>query len=197
MFAAFSRAEVSPFRDAATIASLRALTRRMSTPISPPITTPYSAARRAIRAAPAHATKALVGVQPVLTQVPPTRWRSTTATFIPAPARRNAKDGPAWPVPMMIASKSGMTSLSSVNEFNQTGSGRGEIVRRTHDAHAAPGVEHEQVIVTADDRLGSGREGELEILIVLWITAIADPHGRLKPDGSMAQYSQDPLTPCQ
>ena len=56
---------------------------------------------------------ALVGVQPVLTQVPPTRWRSTTATFIPAPARRNAKDGPAWPVPMMIASKSGMTSLSS------------------------------------------------------------------------------------
>src|SRR5215475_7293822 len=35
-----------------------------------------------------------------------------TATFIPAPARRNAKDGPAWPVPMMIASKSGMTRLS-------------------------------------------------------------------------------------
>src|SRR6516225_4450862 len=56
---------------------------------------------------------ALVGVQPVLTQVPPTRWRSTTATFIPAPARRNAKDGPAWPVPMIIASKSGMTTLSS------------------------------------------------------------------------------------
>src|SRR6516162_10507133 len=41
------------------------------------------------------------------------RWRSTTATFIPAPARRNAKDGPAWPVPMMIASKSGMTCRSS------------------------------------------------------------------------------------
>src|SRR5215472_7302080 len=113
MLAAFSSADVSPFRDAATIASLRALTCRMSMPISPPITTPYSAARRAIRAALALATKALVGVQPVLTQVPPTRWRSTTATVIPAPARRNAKDGPAWPVPMMIASKSGMTSLSS------------------------------------------------------------------------------------
>src|SRR5215813_7535712 len=42
-----------------------------------------------------------------------TRWRSTTATFIPAPARWNAKDGPAWPAPMMIASKSGMNSLSS------------------------------------------------------------------------------------
>src|ERR1700746_386669 len=43
MLAAFSRAEVSPFRDAATIASLRALTRRMSMPTSPPIATPYSA----------------------------------------------------------------------------------------------------------------------------------------------------------
>jgi hypothetical protein len=36
MLAAFSRAEVSPFRDAATIASVRALTRRMSMPISTP-----------------------------------------------------------------------------------------------------------------------------------------------------------------
>src|SRR5262249_44513150 len=84
MLAAFSRAEVRPFRDAATIASVRALTRRMSMPISLPIKTPYSAARRAIRAAWALAIKALVGVQPVLTQVPPTRCRSTTATFIPA-----------------------------------------------------------------------------------------------------------------
>ena len=43
--------------------------------------------------------------------------------------------------------------------------------------------------------IGSGRECELEILIVLWITAIGDPHGRLKPDGGMAQYFQNPLTP--
>src|SRR5215469_15645093 len=77
------------------------------------------------------------------------------------------------------------------------GSGRGEIVRRTHDAHAAPWVEYEQLIVTADDRLGSGREREFEILIVLWITASGDPHGRLKPDGGMAQYFQAPLTPCK
>jgi hypothetical protein len=42
-----------------------------------------------------------------------------------------------------------------------------------------------------------GRDCELEIVIVLWITAIGDPHGRLKPDGSMAQYFQDPLTPCK
>ena len=42
-----------------------------------------------------------------------------------------------------------------------------------------------------------GRECELEIPIVLWITAIGDPRGRLKPDGSMAQYFQDPLTPCK
>ena len=60
-----------------------------------------------------------------------------------------------------------------------------------------PGVENEQVIVTADDRLGSDRECELEILIVFWITAIGDPHGRLKPECSMAQYLKDPLTPCK
>src|SRR6516165_11824742 len=45
-----------------------------------------------------------VGMQPVLTQVPPKSFRSTIATFIPAPASRPARDGPACPVPMMIAS---------------------------------------------------------------------------------------------
>jgi hypothetical protein len=43
-------------------------------------------------------------MQPVLTHVPPKAWRSTTATFIPAPARRDVTYGPAWPVPMTIAS---------------------------------------------------------------------------------------------
>jgi hypothetical protein len=53
-------------------------------------------------------------VQPVLTQVPPGRARSTIATFMPAPASLLAKDGPAWPVPMMIASNSGMGASASV-----------------------------------------------------------------------------------
>src|SRR5437667_10586759 len=43
-------------------------------------------------------------MQPVLTQVPPKNLRSMTATFIPAPASLPARDGPACPVPMMIAS---------------------------------------------------------------------------------------------
>src|SRR6478672_3844808 len=47
---------------------------------------------------------AFVGMQPVLTQVPPTSRRSTIATRRPASARRLASDGPACPVPMMIAS---------------------------------------------------------------------------------------------
>ncbi len=55
--------------------------------------TPYSAARRAICAAYALATMALVGVHPLLTQVPPNRCRSMTATFIPLPASRPASDG--------------------------------------------------------------------------------------------------------
>ena len=60
-----------------------------------------------------HATSVLVGVQPVLTQVPPKRWRSMIATRCPAAARRCASDGPAWPVPMMIASNWGMPVYST------------------------------------------------------------------------------------
>jgi hypothetical protein len=44
-------------------------------------------------------------MQPVLTQVPPSSLRSTSATFMPAPVSRPASDGPAWPAPMMMASK--------------------------------------------------------------------------------------------
>jgi putative tryptophan/tyrosine transport system substrate-binding protein len=50
------------------------------------------------------ATSALVGVQPVLTQVPPKNFRSMTATFWPAATRRRASAGPDCPVPMTIAS---------------------------------------------------------------------------------------------
>src|SRR5512138_1376690 len=44
-------------------------------------------------------------MQPVLTQVPPNSLRSTSATFIPAVVSRPARDGPACPAPMMMASK--------------------------------------------------------------------------------------------
>src|SRR6266496_783549 len=43
-------------------------------------------------------------MQPLLTQVPPNRLRSIIATFIPVSASRTARDGPAWPVPITIAS---------------------------------------------------------------------------------------------
>jgi hypothetical protein len=65
---------------------------------------PYSPPHRAIWAVRALATSVLVGMQPVLTQVPPNRLRSTIAVFIPAPVSRPASDGPACPVPMIIAS---------------------------------------------------------------------------------------------
>ncbi len=76
-----------PVRDAFETASFRAMTRFMSTRTEP-TSTPYSAARAAMRAAYALATIVLVGMQPVLTHVPPKALRSMTATFIPAPARR-------------------------------------------------------------------------------------------------------------
>jgi hypothetical protein len=44
-------------------------------------------------------------MQPVLMQVPPNRPRSITATVMPAPVKRFAKGGPAWPVPITAASK--------------------------------------------------------------------------------------------
>src|SRR3954468_24079276 len=56
---------------------------------------------------------AFVGVQPLFTQVPPNLSFSTTATFMPALDSRAARAGPAWPVPMISASKSvGMLGFS-------------------------------------------------------------------------------------
>jgi hypothetical protein len=72
--------------------------------IDPPTFTPYSAARRARCAAYALATIVLVGMQPVLTHVPPNRCRSATATVMPASDSRLASAGPDCPVPMMMAS---------------------------------------------------------------------------------------------
>ena len=43
-------------------------------------------------------------MHPVLTHVPPKCFRSTTATFMPAVDKRAASAGPAWPVPITIAS---------------------------------------------------------------------------------------------
>ncbi|CAJ6558150.1 Uncharacterised protein [Burkholderia pseudomallei] len=66
----------------------------MSTATGPPSVTPYSSARRARCAAYALAIKVFVGMQPVFTQVPPKRPRSTTATFMPAAESRAASGGP-------------------------------------------------------------------------------------------------------
>src|SRR5689334_13134092 len=63
----------------------------------------------------------LVGVQPVLTHVPPKRPRSMMATFMPEPASRRARDGPDCPVPMMIASKSVMALSLGPQELSDRG----------------------------------------------------------------------------
>src|SRR5262249_44184232 len=82
----------------------RALTARRFTEMRPSTWTPYSPALRAWCATRALATRVLVGVQPVLTQVPPNRRRSTIATLMPAAVSRPVKEGPAWPAPMTMAS---------------------------------------------------------------------------------------------
>src|SRR5882724_5653555 len=95
----------TPLFDRPETASLRAFTRFISTFTLPLTSKPYSAPRRATCAAYALATIVLVGMHPVFTQVPPNLWRSMMATVFPADENRAARDGPAWPVPMMIASK--------------------------------------------------------------------------------------------
>ena len=83
----------TPVLDCPEIASFLDLTSFMSTLTGPLLTTPKSAARRTMWAAYALATIVLVGMQPVLTHVPPNNLRSMIATFIPAPARRCARKG--------------------------------------------------------------------------------------------------------
>jgi len=53
-------------------------------------------------------------MQPVFTQVPPNSFRSITAIFMPASTKRPASDGPACPVPMMIASNFCMFLTSTI-----------------------------------------------------------------------------------
>src|SRR5437016_11050225 len=63
-------------------------------------------------------------MQPLLTQVPPNRLRSIIATFIPVSASRTARDGPAWPVPITIASYlvvMGHTSVSGYGRLEFSG----------------------------------------------------------------------------
>src|SRR6478609_2184095 len=74
-----------------------------------------------MRAAYALATIAFVGVHPLLTHVPPNLSFSTTATFNPAPDRRAAREGPAWPVPTTIASKT--VALFKVDPFHDDAAG--------------------------------------------------------------------------
>ena len=62
---------------------------------------PYSGARRAMWATRALATSVFVGVQPVLTQVPPTSLPSTTATESPS-GRPPSSVPVAWPEPTMM-----------------------------------------------------------------------------------------------
>ena len=72
--------------------------------MAPSMRTPYSAPCLATCAARALAISVFVGMQPTLTQVPPTRLRSRMAVLRPEAARRTASAGPACPVPMTIAS---------------------------------------------------------------------------------------------
>ena len=104
----------TPSVDCRTTPSLRALTAFMSTLTSPALK-PYSPPRRAMWIARALPTRVLVGMQPTLTQVPPSSLRSMIAVFRPSAPRRAASAGPACPAPMTMASYfSAMASYFSI-----------------------------------------------------------------------------------
>ena len=56
-------------------------------------------------------------------------------------------------------------------------------------------MEHEKVVIATDNDFGTGREGELQVLVVLGITAFGHAHGRLEPDGRTPQNFQEASTP--
>ena len=127
---------VTPFTEAWTTASLRALTAFMSTPMGPPIVTPKSPWRRATKAACALATNVLVGIQPSFTQVPPKCSRSIKATVMFACVRRAASAGPAWPLPMMIESKRCLTIGPLIDAGHRSSS---PVIWRVHATTIAMG----------------------------------------------------------
>jgi hypothetical protein len=55
-------------------------------------------------------------------------------------------------------------------------------------------VEHEQIIVAADDGLSTDCESELQILVVLWIAAVGYPHRCFKSDGRPPKNFEEALT---
>ena len=96
---------VRPSVEWRTTESLRFFTSAISTRIGVSILTPKSPPRRATYAALALAISVLVGMQPLLTQVPPISLRSMIAVLRPAVANRTASEGPACPAPITMASK--------------------------------------------------------------------------------------------
>src|ERR1700732_109878 len=62
-------------------------------------------------------------MQPVFTQVPPNNFRSMTATFMPVSTKRAASDGPACPVPMMMASNFCIFLTSTPATTNEAATG--------------------------------------------------------------------------
>ncbi len=96
-----SSQERAPEAPLSTIAWTRPITAPTSTE-NPFTRTPYSAAPRTSCATSALRMRALLGMQPRMGQVPPTRSRSITATLASASDARAAAFIPAMPAPMTI-----------------------------------------------------------------------------------------------
>ena len=70
-----------------------------------------------------------------------------------------------------------------------------QIDRRPNYSYSAPGVRHQLVLIARDDDRGARRKGRFEILVVLHVTAIRYPDGRLKTHRGVANQAEDMIAP--
>ncbi len=101
-----AHAPSTPPRIFAAMPMARSRIAGQSTPTSPSAM-PQSAASRSRATSSDEASSALVGMQPRLTQVPPSRSRSTRMTLAPSWAARSAATSPAGPPPSTRTRASG------------------------------------------------------------------------------------------
>ena len=66
----------------------------------------------------------------------------------------------------------------------------GQVLCGPHDLYATPRVQHEQVVVAADDGFCSSFQGKLKILVVLRVTTVSHRHRRPDKNAKHSKLAQ-------
>jgi plasmid stabilization system protein ParE len=68
-----------------------------------------------------------------------------------------------------------------------------QIGRRAQNAHAAPWVEHNQIVIAADDKRRTRRQSEFQVFVILRVSAVGDAFGRDEPRRHATDHVQNLL----